>query len=44
MLDPEMLKEFHIIAMRTIEVLNRNMIMGDAPLSRIFAYYKECSR
>jgi hypothetical protein len=34
--DKASLAEFHEIAVRTIKVLTKNMIIGDAPLEKIF--------
>lgn len=34
----------HLKARVTIEVLNRNLVMGEAPLERIFKFYQETNR
>ncbi len=41
---PEMLEEFHEKASTTLEVLHRNMIMGEVPIHRLLEIYKEHKR
>jgi hypothetical protein len=40
----EQLKEIHDKAKRTIEVLTKNMILGDTSLDKLFDYYKDIRR
>jgi hypothetical protein len=42
--NPENLSKIHIKAMKTLEVLTKNMIAGEIPLERIFEFYHEAKR
>ena len=42
--NPEMLQEFHEMAINTLEVLSLNMIATDISLDKIYEYYKEINR
>lgn len=40
----EILSQIHVKAMKTLEVLNNNLVAGDIPINSIFNFYKEPKR